>query len=161
MKIVIDRKIVKIYVTNREEPAIVDIDDYDKIKNYNWVNDKGYTQSYYWNGKKEKRFYLQKLIMGVRDDKIIVDHINGNPLDNRKCNLRLVNNQQNCMNHKVRKDSKSGVSGVFFDKDKNLWRANISLNRKHIHLGYYENIQDAIRVRKLAEEKYFGEYRRK
>lgn len=161
IKILTDENIIEIYVTNRKEPAIIDLQDYEKIKNYHWINDKGYTQSYFWNGKKEKRFYLHKLIMDLRDSKTMVDHINGNPLDNRKCNLRIVTTQQNNINHKVRKDSKSGVSGVFFDKDKKLWRAVISLNRKHIHLGYFENIDDAIRVRKMAEEKYFGDYRRK
>ena len=55
----------------------------------------------------------------------------------------------------------SGKTGVCFNKRANKWRAFISINKKNIHLGYYDTFEEAVRVREEAEIKYFGEYRRK
>lgn len=54
------------------------------------------------------------------------------------------------------KNNTSGYPGVSYRKDRNKYRAYIKYQRKHIHLGNFDNIEDAIRARKLAEEKYFG-----
>lgn len=162
MKIVIDKDIVKIYVTNREEPAIVDIDDYDKIKGYNWVNDcrRNNTISYSKQSNGKRKFIkLHRLILGIDDKKILVDHINGDVLDNRKSNLKVVTAQQNMFNRKKSKNCKSGFNGVRFRHKK--WVVQIGFNGKCIHIGQFDNINEAIKARKEAEEKYFGDYRRK
>lgn len=89
------------------------------------------------------------------------DHEDGNGLDNRRCNLRLATHQQNMRNSRVKKSSKSGITGVFWNKKHNKWQADITINRKTKYLGLYAELQDAIKARKEAEEKYFGEFRRK
>ena len=92
----------------------------------------------------------------------VVDHINGNTLDNRKQNLRICSQQQNTMNNSnIRSNNTSGYKGVTWDKSKNKWTAQITVNYKNIHLGRYDKIEDAIKERQKAEIKYFGEYRRK
>ena len=91
----------------------------------------------------------------------MVDHINRNPLDNRKSNLRIVNNQQNSMNKGHQKRNTSGHKGVSWDKSRNKWYAYITVNYKLINLGRFNILEDAIKARKKAEIKYFGEYRSK
>ena len=88
----------------------------------------------------------------------IVDHINNNPLDNRKCNLRIVTPQQNNMNRKSTKDSSSKYIGVTFDKRNNKWKAFIKINGKSVHLGTYDNELDAGKERDIATREHYGEY---
>lgn len=81
-----------------------------------------------------------------------VDHINGDRLDNRWANLRLVSRQNNLRNQGLRIDNTSGVIGVHFDKNKNKWLAYIGVGEgKREALGYYETKDEAIDVRKAAE----------
>lgn len=96
---------------------------------------------------------LHRWIMGFPDG--YIDHINNNNLDNRKENLRIVTNSQNLLNAKVRIDNKSGHKGVYFDKKRNKWVAEIKVNYKKISLGRFNLLDDAIKVRKQAEKKYF------
>ena len=90
-----------------------------------------------------------------------VDHINHNGLDNRKENLRIVTHKQNKFNNPILSTNTSGVTGVSWSKQKNKWRAYITIDNKQKSLGYYFNKEDAIKARKEAEEKYFGEFRNK
>lgn len=83
-----------------------------------------------------------------------IDHINGNTLDNRIENLRMVTHQKNTQNATLRKDSKTGHTGVTLDKISGKWHARIKVNYESIHLGRYENIEDAIEARRLANIKY-------
>ena len=105
---------------------------------------------------------MHRIVMNILDSpKILVDHIYHNRNDNRKSQLRLVNNQQNQCNTVVAKDNTSGHKGVYWHKKHNKWEALITYNNKQIYLGLYDDIEDAIRVRQQAEIKYFGEYRYK
>ena len=87
-----------------------------------------------------------------------IDHINHNLFDNRKCNLREVTHSQNIMNSSKRSDNTSGVTGVSWCKSKNKWIAYIAMNGKQKYLGAFEKKEEAIKVRKSAEEEYFGKY---
>lgn len=88
-----------------------------------------------------------------------VDHINGIKDDNRWCNLRLAKRGQNNMNSGSPKNNTSGQKGVHKNRDKG-WYARIKVDQKIIHLGCFENFEDAVSARKEAEEKYFGDFRR-
>ena len=92
-------------------------------------------------------------------DGMVVDHINLNPLNNRKSNLRICTKQQNEMNRPTRSHNTSGVTGVSKHKQTNKWRAYIEYNQKYIHLGLFNTKEEAIKARKEAELKYFGKYR--
>lgn len=151
-----------IYVSGRDKPAIIDKEDYQKVKNLHWNNEKPYlyTTSTIQSNNQKTIIRLHRLILGVNNETVFVDHINGNPLDNRKSNLRIVTSQQNCYNHKKRIDNTSGVTGVKLVKKNNSWNARIVVNKKEISLGCYKRFEDAVKARKDAEEKYFGEYKR-
>lgn len=70
-------------------------------------------------------------------------------------NVRWATKLQQSVNRTIKADNKSGAKGVSWYKNSSQWVANITVNRKRISLGYYDNIEDAIKARKQAEEKYF------
>ena len=97
-------------------------------------------------------------------EELDVDHIyhpprKENKYDNRKSNLRIANNQENTRNHHISIANKSGVTGVRYDENKRKWCAYIGHNMKHIHLGYFDDFEDAVKIRKEAEKKYFKDWR--
>ena len=75
--------------------------------------------------------------------------------------LRIVKHADNIKNQKLSITNTSGKTGVSWDKRENSYEAYITVSRKRIHLGFYNNLEDAIRVRLEAEEKYFGEFQYK
>lgn len=88
-----------------------------------------------------------------------VDHINGNRLDNRRSNLRVVTKSQNNQNNqKLSSRNRSGKTGVSWEEDAGKWRAQIALNHKARFLGLFSELNQAIKARREAELKYFGEY---
>lgn len=150
------------YTSNGEE-FWFDLEDYDKIKDYCWHYVDGYVVAHDLDNSK-KCVRLHCLVMNSNSNEK-VDHINHpktneNKYNNRKQNLRIVTQSQNCMNQHIRSNNTSGVKGVSWCKEKNKWQVKITVNYKQIHLGFFDedNLQDAINTRKNAEEKYFGEY---
>ena len=88
----------------------------------------------------------------------MIDHVNGDPSDNRLCNLREATKSQNMMNIGKIKSNTSGVRGVGWSKASQKWRAYIRVNKKDIHLGLFESIEDAKKARVEAAIKYHGEF---
>jgi HNH endonuclease/AP2 domain len=72
-----------------------------------------------------------------------VDHINGITSDNRISNLRECSHKQNIWNQKIRKNNTSGIKGVSWFKRYNKWRARFIVNGKYMHIGYFNNKEDA------------------
>lgn len=148
--------------TNQGCPFYFDIDDYNLVKQYCWYKYNGYittnTPIELKNTNKYKnQIRLHRLIMNCPDD-MVVDHINHDPTDNRKSNLRIATPLQNGFNRSTLCNSTSGVTGVSQYKDTGKWRAYIMLHNKQLYLGTYTNFEDAVAARKKAEEKIFGEY---
>lgn len=140
--------------TSKGEEFYFDLEDYDKIKDYCWCVDKyGYVRGNVYKTK----IKLHRLITDCHKD-MVVDHINHNKLDNRKNNLRICDQHRNNMNRSLLPSNTSGVTGVTFDKSKNKWSAQIGYKGKNIYLGRFDFFEDAVKARKEAEEKYFGEY---
>lgn len=138
--------------------ALIDIEDIDKVKNIKWHKSDLQRNTYYCTSNNSKCRRLHRLIMDITDDNMVVDHINHNGLDNRKCNLRICTNSQNICNCKIPKNNKSGHKEVYWSIDKNKWTAQITINNKTKYLGRYDKLEDAIKARKEAAEKYYGEY---
>lgn len=140
---------------NNKNKIIVDKEDFNNIKNYYWyVDKKGYVVA----TEHKKVIKLHRFIMNIDKKEILVDHINHVKTDNRKVNLRLVSNSQNLMNHKNFSSNTSGNTGVCWHTRDDIWEAYIRVNNKVTYLGRFKNFDDAVKVRKEAEEKYFGEY---
>lgn len=137
---------------------IFDLEDYDKIKEYTWCRrHEGYAGCTRKENGKSKMYNAYRIIMGVEDSKLEVDHINGDKWDNRKCNLRIVTHADNTKNRKLDKRNKSGYTGVKETKT-GTWNAQIYCDGKCINLGTYKTKEEAVNARKAGEEKYFGKF---
>ena len=97
-------------------------------------------------------------VMHGNDPVPFVDHINGDVLDNRIENLRAATHSQNCMNRRVRFDSKSGVKGVTLKKEK--WHACVTLDYKIYSGGYFDSKADAIAAVDKLRKELHGEFAR-
>lgn len=134
---------------------IADANDYPVLKNHSWcISKTGYAVASI--GKKVTK--LHRYLLGITDKRFIVDHKNGNPLDNRRNNLRICNAQENARNCKASKSNLTGVLGVSFIKKSGRYRARIMVDRKEIRLGNFKTLEEAKKAREAAELKYFGEY---
>jgi hypothetical protein len=126
------------------------------IKKFCWY----YTENCYFATHTDNGLILfHRFVLGINSENINVgDHKNGNKYDNRKENLRDCTWSQNSMNKEIQKNNTSGVVGVSFFKQYEQWRAYITVNKKQIHLGYFDNFIDAVTIRKRAEKIYFEEF---
>ena len=137
-----------------------DKEDFDLVNQYCWDIDKstGYAKTIDKVNKTGK-LYLHRLVMGcTKGDGIIIDHINRKRIDCRKNNLRFVNDIQSAINKGVKSNNTSGKVGVSWSAERNKWESYITVNKKRLHLGMFDNFEEAEKVRMEAEEKYFGEY---
>ena len=141
--------------TNRE--FYFDLEDYDLIKDYCWHEHKSNKDDYsaleaYDSNTKTtiKMHYL----MGFKG----YDHMDCNPFNNRKENLRFATKSQNSVNRSKQKNNTSGIMGVYWHKRDEVWVARIGINGKQVNLGYFIDKIDAIRTRLKAEKEYFGEF---
>lgn len=87
-----------------------------------------------------------------------IDHINGNPSDNRISNLREAKNFQNSRNRLAQRNSKTGILGVSWSKAARKFRVQIKANGEIIHIGVFSTVKEAAAARKNAELKYHGEF---
>lgn len=123
--------------------VIIDDNTDIKIEKLRYDKSNGYVKI----GKK----YLHRILMDAKTGEII-DHINGNKVDNRKSNLRKVTKSLNNYNKKI--NNKLG-RGIYYDKYGNRYRACISHNNKTEKLGSFKNINDAkLKYNKRAKEIY-------
>jgi len=147
-----------IIATNDGSKILVDEDDYEKFSQYKWqyklsrANKSYACRGKYVGNYKSKKLYLHREIMNCPKGKV-VDHINGNTLDNRKCNLRIGTQRQNTQNSSSREGSTSKYVGVHIHKLTGKWRAQIKINGKIKSLGLFCSQEEAYQSRlKYIEE---------
>lgn len=134
---------------------LVDDEDYEKVIKFKYYIN--YRNSVMKNAsKKDKHRSLHRLIMNAPQH-MEVDHINRNPLDNRKCNLRLCSVAENRQNVSKNR-GKSKYKGVHWDKRSNKWRAEIWVNRKHLRLGRFDCELDAAKAYDTAAKLYHKDF---
>ena len=154
---------MEIYVGNKQF-AKIDVEDYDKVKGYWWSlsTKRGFTQYAQahssHDSKSRLHLSMHRVILGLTDTGL-VDHINGDGLDNRKSNLRIATTQENAFNQKSNRGS-SKFKGVSFRKDNNLWRAYVTKDGKRTYLGDHATEIDAAMAYNKAASQLFGEYAR-
>jgi nucleoid DNA-binding protein len=138
----------------KSEVCVIDSEDVEKVKNIKWRITHGYCSS------RKLGVSIQNIILGVETSfKMVVDHIDGNKLNNKKVNLRYCKFKENLRNKRVQSNNKSGYAGVWFEPSKNWWRSYIKVDGKVINLGYHYLKTEAILAREKAEIEYFGEFR--
>lgn len=137
---------------------LFDIDDLPLVESRSWYEDKdGYLIScYYFNGR--RRFVrFHRIVMNAKPGQV-VDHINKNRADNRKCNLRCCKRAENDRNRSIYSTNTSGVTGVYFDRQRGKWAASISYNRKRMLIGRFATKEDAVLARLEKESELFKEF---
>lgn len=125
-----------------------------------------------WTEKKRKTSYLKINISSNKKAKLYrahrlailytegrfppkqVDHIDGNGLNNKRDNLREVDDQENHKNYPMQSNNTSGTVGIYWNKAAKKWQVGIRVNGKNIHGGLFTNIENATAKRKQLEIKY-------
>tara|TARA_R100001015_G_C4604296_1_gene159292 strand:+ start:598 stop:1098 length:501 start_codon:yes stop_codon:yes gene_type:complete len=121
------------------------------------VDTKGYLAVHFHGKDYRVHRICYFLGTGIDPSNLQVDHKDRNRINNKLDNLRLLNNSQQQMNTKNRKDNKSGRKGVFFDKKGMKWRSYITIDREKLWLYRGESWDEAVKQREKAEEKYYPE----
>jgi hypothetical protein len=130
--------------------ALVDDEDYDYLMQWKWnFNAQGYAV----------RGVRMHRIINSTPENMIVDHINGDKLDNRKENLRNCTNAQNaCNKRKITLNHSSIYRGVSWHKLSKKWTAQIQISRKRVHIGRYDTEIEAAMAYNDFAVHYHGEY---
>jgi len=141
--------------------TVIDEDDWPTVEHLTlYLGANGYVQFSTWRDGRSWPQTLHSLLARAPKG-AHVDHINGDRLDNRRANLRVVTPQRNQVNRKrLNRNNTSGVRGVSFRPNLSStkpWRAQIMVNRRAIHLGLFETREEAIVARQAAELLHFGE----
>lgn len=125
-------------------------------------------------GSVDKNGYVRVTILGGRylahrlayllmlghwpSNRVEIDHKNRNPSDNRWSNIRLATRSQNSANRDIFSSNKSGVKGVYFNKERSKWHATIKHNGKRLHIGYFDSKECAAKVRIEVETNMLGQF---
>lgn len=137
----------KIWDYKHQNFTTIDKEDYELVKKYYWGKSKKYWRTTINNkGVRLHDFIMQK---DMTDKATVVDHIDRNPSNNRKNNLRIVTYLDNSHNLSVSKNNTSGVTGVGITKD-GLWRAYICVKGERKY-KYFRSFEEACYQRYLWE----------
>ena len=139
--------------------TLVDDEDFDRLNAYQWfLSGTGYAVGFVPSDDGKFRLeYAHRFIMQAAEGQL-VDHINGNPLDNRQTNLRFVTPQQNGQNKRLNSLSHTGLKGVGWHKNRRKYHARIQLQGIRYHLGFFDNAETAALSYDFAARRLFGEF---
>lgn len=147
--------------------TIVDDEDYERLSQFSWgistCNSGVYpTRSEPIEGTKPARRRAIRMHVEIMNPPagMLVDHINGDTLDNRRCNLRVCTKGQNQMNMRRNSRNTSGYRGVHWHALRGKWVAMIKVNGERHYLGLFESVEAAATAYAEASRKYHGEFGR-
>ena len=140
---------------------IIDLEDLKKIMYHKWRIDANGRITTGNCTKSNPRRELSRFILDIDDENIVVDHIDGNPLNNKKENLRACTQSENLCNRHCMSNNTSGLIGLHWDKARKRWAPEIQKEDTRIHLGRYKKFEEAAYVRYIAEEHLFKEFQNK
>lgn len=107
-----------IFLKNRKLFTEIDDADFDAVRSFNWKSTSGgknrtlYATAYIYADNKTYSYLLHRVILGLTDRKVLVDHIDGNGLNNKRDNLRICTHTENMRNRRKNKNNSSGFKGV-------------------------------------------------
>jgi hypothetical protein len=137
--------------------AIVDLQDYDWLRQYKWHINEGRSpyaarNSRVGDGRKKTKIGMHREILGVKET-MVVDHINHNTLDNRRANLRPATVRQNAYNRRKKPNTSSRYKGTYWIKREKKWMADIKVDGRRKRLGYFDSEVEAARAYDSAARK--------
>ncbi len=136
---------------------IVDRSDIDLVKYKKWrLSSLGYIVTGNCT-KTNPTTWIHRILLQPKDTEV-VDHIDGNPLNNRRSNLRICTQAENLYNKSYMSTNTSNYIGVSFDKTRNQWAAEIRYKEKRVHLCRWHTIEEAVCARYIAEKILFKDF---
>lgn len=148
--------------TKKGEVILVDDEDFAWLNQWRWWTVRKYARRTYKDPATKEIVLVQmhRLILGVTDASVQVDHINGNPLDNRRSNLRTCHISENVRNRKMHTGKRFGLKGVYRGKRGNFYSSIFHAGKKH-WLGTFESAGDAAEFYQLASDMLHGDFSRR
>ena len=140
--------------------ALVDDDGYEWLNQWKWCFSKGYAiREKQLAGGISVTIFMHRQILGLsKKDVFESDHVNGDSLNNRRCNLRACTRSENNQNRNINKGNVSGFKGVRWRSDVNKWQSRIGSNGKQKHLGYFTSPEIAHEAYCKAAIELHGEF---
>jgi hypothetical protein len=147
--------IIEVYTNGTLVECIVDDDIYFELNKFRWSFSNGYVA----RRDGDTNMYIHRHVMGAKNgDCSIIDHINNNPLDNRKVNLRVSDSSLNNHNRKKLTKTTSVYHGVSFDKQREKYVAQVAKDGINYWLGRFKNELDAARAYNEKAIELYEEY---
>lgn len=150
---------MKLLSISQNKVTQVDDEDFEWLSQYKWYYSGGYPKRY--NKRNKPLIRIHREILEYYGYDIVgtyVDHIDGNPLNNTKSNLRIATRSQNLSNRKKPINNTSGYKGVSWRKKDKFYEAYITSNTKRIRLGCFSNPEDAARAYDKAARELHKEF---
>jgi hypothetical protein len=146
--------------------ALVDDEDYEELSKYKW---------YAWGGIVSRTAYAQRNIKRMDGNTtifmhrsivivphgMVIDHIDGNGLNNQRSNLRICTRSENMRNQQLHRNNTSGFKGVGWDAKRGFWKASIKIEGRQVHLGTFHDKRKAADAYDNAAELHHGIFARK
>lgn len=154
---------IKMKNQSASTPAYVDDEDYGILSERRWsLSLKGYprtgtTNRAFMPGKRQAWPQMHQVILWCPKG-MEIDHIDGNPLNNQKSNLRVCTRSQNMMNRGKTKANTSGFKGVHFHKRSKKWTARIQKDGNRSHIGSFDKPEEAHEAYRESAKKLHGEF---
>lgn len=137
--------------------ALVDDVDFEWLNQWKWCcSGNG---AVHRNIGGQKRQYMHRLIMN-NPERQVIDHINGNRLDNQRNNLRSCSQQENTFNGKTRKNNRSGYKDIWWDMQRKKWFVQIMRDGKKYSIGRFIKLEEAIEARNRELYELHGDFSR-
>lgn len=147
----------------KDKIALIDDEDFEYLSQFKWYA-HAHRRTFYARANvciskgKRKSIKMHRIVMGLSDPRIKLDHVDHNGLNNQKCNLRTCTTQENSMNKLSALDSSSIYKGVTWHKFQKKWSARITKDGKCEHLGYFQDEADAAAAYNSRAVALFGEF---
>lgn len=136
--------------------ALVDDEDYDRLNQFRWfVNDKG--NCLYVRRRAKDKTEMPKFLLDPQEG-MVINHIDGNGLNNQKSNLRICTRAECCRRRSKSANKSSIYKGVSWHKINKRWISQICIDGKYKHLGYFSTQLRAAKAYDRAAKKYHKEF---
>lgn len=144
---------------NAERFVLIDDEDFEPLSKWKWYFNGRYAMREGNLAGQSKTIYMHRFIMNTPKG-MYTDHIDMNPLNNQKSNLRICTNSQNNFNKIKQKNNTSGYKGIDWVKKDKVWRIRLNKNKKTVFLAYSKNLTEAVKIYNQAVREHHGTYGR-